>query len=175
MTDSQFNLAEIRQHPKFPFEAWQEDDVSFLMLELYWAELVREILGDKMQNYTPLWDTQRDGNPILTITNQTTLRGLRLVMIANEDNKPLYPEKTGTEAFYGLQPFTNIGRLPDGETQVYELVMLVSIDERFLDYFAYLVRLHCCDNVSMEQMDEANAIYEAKFGFADPPADLSED
>jgi hypothetical protein len=175
MDSTQFSLDDIRRHPKFPFDAWQEDDVSFLMLELYWAELVRVILGDEMVNYAPLWDTERDGNPILAITNQTARRGLRLIMIANEDNKPLYPNKTGQDAFYALQPFTNMGRLPDGETPVYELVMVVSLDDRYTSYFEYLVRLHCCDYASIEQMEEAIAAYEAKFSMADPTDELSED
>lgn len=175
MDSTQYSLDEIRQHPKFPFDDWPKDDISFLMAELYWSELIRSILGDEMNHYTPLFDTQRDGNPILDITNQTALRGLRLLMIENEENKPLYPQKTGMEAFYGLQPFTNISRLPDGETSVYELVMVVSIDERYLSYFEYLVRLHCCDYVSIEQMDKAIAVYETKFEFFDPNADLSED
>lgn len=173
MDNTQFTLDDIRRHPKFPFDAWQEDDVSFLMLELYWAELVRVVLGDEMVKYAPLWDTERDGNPILAITNQSARRGLRLIAIANEDNKPLYPNKSGPDAFYGLQPFMNVGRLPDGETPVDELVMVVSLDDRYTSYFEYLVKLHCCDYASMEQMEEAIAAYEAKFEMADPTADLS--
>lgn len=175
MDNTQYTLDDIRRHPKFPFDAWREDDVSFLMLELYWAELVRVILGGEMDNYTALFDTQRDGNPILDITNQTVRRGLRLIMIENEENKPPYPVKTGPSAVYGLYPFTNNSFLPDGETPVYELVMAVSLDDRYVSYFEYLVRLHCCDYASMEQMEQEIAIYEAKFSMADPTADLSED
>ncbi len=145
------------------------------MLELYWAALVRVILGDEMANYTPLFDTERDGNPILTLTNQTARRGLRLVMIENEENKPLYPEKAGPDAFYALYPFMNIGRLPDGETPVEELGMFLTLDERYVSYFEYLVRLHCCDYVSVERMEEEIAIYEAKFSMADPAAEIPDD
>jgi hypothetical protein len=175
MVSPQFTLDDIRRHPKFPFDAWQTDDISFLMLELYWAELVRVILGDEMVNYTALWDTERDGNPILTITNQTARRGLRLIMLENEEKKPPYPEKTGPDAFYCLHPFMNNTRLPDGETPVVELVMCVSIDDRYTSYFEYLLRLHCCDYVSVEQMEEAIVVYEDKFSMRDPTADLSED
>lgn len=175
MDSPQFTLDDIRRHPQFPFLAWKEDDISFLMLELYWAELVRVILGDEMANYTPLWDTERDGNPILTITNLTARRGLRLVMIENEENKPPYPETTGAGAFYSLYPFMNNGLLPDGETPLVELGMFLQLDERYASYFEHLVRLHCCDYVSMEKMEEEIAIYEAKFAMADPTADLSKD
>lgn len=175
MDSTQFSLDDIRRHPKFPFDAWREDDVSFLMLELYWAELVRVILGDEMANYTPLWDTDRGGNPILDITNQTARRGLRLILIENEENKPRYPENTGPVAFYSLYPFMNNSFLPDGETPVDELGMFLKLDERYTSYFEYLVRLHCCDYASVEQMEEAIAIYEAKFAMADPTAELPED
>jgi hypothetical protein len=175
MDSPQFTLDDIRRHPKFPFDAWQTDDVSFLMLELYWAELVRVILGDEMANYLPLWDTERDGNPILTITNQTARRGLRLIMIENEENKPPYPEKTGPSAFYSLYPFTSDSFLPDGETPINELGMFLRLDERYTSYFEYLVRLHCCDYVSVERMEEEISIYEDKFSMRDPTADLSED
>jgi hypothetical protein len=173
--DPQFTLDDIRRHPKFPFPDWRQDDASFLMLELYWAELVRFVMGAELAHYAPLWDTERDGNPMLTITNQTAQRGLRLIMIDNDDAKPLYPDKTGLDAFYALQPFLNTGRLPDGQTPVDELVLLVSPDERYLEYFAYLIRLHCCDYVSAAQMEEAIGKYESQFGFATLPADLSED
>jgi hypothetical protein len=53
--------------------------------------------------------------------------------------------------------------------------MCVSIDDRYTSYFEYLVRLHCCDYVSVEQMEEAIVVYEDKFSMRDPTADLSED
>ncbi len=145
------------------------------MLELYWAELVCLMLGDEMVNYKALFDTQRDGNPILDITNQTARRGLRLIMITNNENKPPYPEKNGADAFYSLYPFTNNSFLSDGETPVQELGMFLTLDERYLSYLEYLVRLNCCDYVSMEKMEEAIAEYEVKFAMRDPDADLSED
>jgi hypothetical protein len=175
MTSPQFTLEDIRRHPKFPFPDWKEDDISFLMLEIYWAELVRQILGDEMVNYTPLWDTERDGNPILTITNVNARRGLRLVMIENDEKKVPYPEKTGADAFYALYPFISHGRLPDGETPVEELGMFLQLDERYGSYFEYLVRLHCCDYVTIDRMEEEIISYESKFSMADRTTDLPED
>jgi hypothetical protein len=175
MADTQFSLEDIRRHPKFPFDAWKRDDICFLMLELYWAELVRSVLGDEMANYAPLFDTERDGNPILTLTNLNARRGLRLIMIENVENKPKYPEKTGPDAFYSFYPFTNNGLLPDGETSVEELGMFITLDERFTSYFEYLVKLHCCDYASMAQMEEAIVAYEDKLGIRDPTAGLSDD
>lgn len=175
MSSPQLTLNDLRKHPKFPFNAWQEDDVSFLMLQRYWAELVRVMLGDEMANYTPLWETARDANPILTITNQTARRGLRLIMIENEEDKPAYPEKVGPGAFYSLYPFMNDSFLPDGQTPVWELGMFLKLDERYASYFEHLVRLHCCDYVSVEQMEKEIANYEAKFSMTDPMGDGSDD
>jgi hypothetical protein len=175
MADTEFSLEDIRRHPKFPFDAWKQDDICFLMLELYWAELVRGILGDEMANYAPLFDTERDGNLILTLTHLKARRGLRLIMIENVENKPKYPEKKGPDAFYSLYPFMNNGLLPDGETSVEELGMFITLDERYISYFEYLVKLHCCDYASMEQMEEAIIAYEVKFGMGDRAAELSDD
>lgn len=175
MDSTKFTLDDIRRHPKFPFADWKQDDVSFLMLELYWAELARAILGDEMSNYTALFDTQRDGNPILDITNQTTRRGLRLIMIENEENWPQYPAQTGKDTFYALHPFLNNSFLPDGTTPVVELGMFLALDERYLSYFEYFVRLHCCDYAPMEKTEQAFVEYEKKFEMADNTAYLFDD
>lgn len=175
MNSPKFSLDDIRRHPNFPFDAWQQEDVSFLMLELFWAERVRLILGDEMANYVPLFDTERDGNPILTLTNQVARRGLRLVVLENEEDKPPYPKKSGPEAFYSLYAYMNIGRLSEDDTPVDELVMLVRVDDRYNSYFEALLRQHCCDYASTEQMEDSIATYEAKFSMGNPAADLSED
>lgn len=171
MGSTQLSLDDIRRHPKFPFDAWKEDDASFQMLKLYWTELVREILGDEMANYMPLWETERDGNPILTITNPAARRGLRLILMDNEHDKPAYPEKTGAEAFYALCPFMNDSFLPDGLTPVCELGMFLKLDERCASDFEHLLRLHCCDYVAVDQMEKEIGIYEAKFSMTNSSAD----
>jgi hypothetical protein len=174
MDRSQFALIDSRRHPKFPFVRWQEDDVSFSMLKLYWAEVVRLVLGDEMASYAPLFETERDGNPILTLTNPVARRGLRLIVLENEDDAP-HPDKGGADARHSLYPFLNTSCLPDGVTSVDELVMLVKLDDRYISSFEHLVQLHCCDYVSAEQMEEAIVTYEAKVVLGDLTVELPKD
>lgn len=170
-----YSLDEIRRHPAFPFPNWEEDDFQFLMLELYWAERVRALLGDDLAGYRPAFDTERDGNPILTLTNMESRRGLRLVVIENDEGKPPYPDATGPGAFYPLYGFMNQGRLPDGETKVDELVLLVALDERFAQYVDLLVTWFCKENLTPSQMEDRLQQYEKQLGQSDPDAQLSDD
>lgn len=174
MSPPAYSLDEIRRHPAFPFPAWQHDDFQFLMLELYWAERVRALLGDDLAGYAPLFDTDRDGNPILTLTNTQQARGLRLIALDNQDAKPVYPDAKGADAFYALYGFLNKGRLPDGETPVDELVLLVHLDERFAPYFDKFVLWHCKEALPLEEMEERLKTYESELGQSNPDADLSD-
>lgn len=174
MATSDYTLEDIRQHPAFPFQDWRKDDFQFLMLELYWAERVRTVLGDDMAGFAPLFDTDRDGNPILDVTNPGALRGLRLVVSENEEGKPVHPQSTGPGAFYPLYAFLNVGRLPDGETAVDELVLLVSLDERFSDHVDTFIRWHCIEAVSTEEVEALLAEYEDNVGMGDSDMDLSD-
>lgn len=174
MSPPTYTLEDIRQHPAFPFPDWQEDDFQFLLLELYWAERVRAVLGEDMSGFTPLYDTERDGNPIVTLTHTGALRGLRLVVIENDEGKPAYPDATGPGAFYPLYPFLNSSRLPDGETPVEELVLLVALDERMSDHVDAFIRWHCIDNLAGEELEARLQKYESDLGQSDPDADLSD-
>ncbi|WP_394196597.1 hypothetical protein [Litoreibacter albidus] len=175
MNSPTYTLDDIRRHPAFPFPAWPNDDHQFLMLELYWAERVRELLGEDLSGYAPLFDTDRDGNPILTLTNTQQARGLRLVVLENENAKPVYPDSKGPDAFYGLYGFTNKGRLPDGTTQVDELVLLVHLDERYAKHFDSFVKWHCVENLPMSEMERRLQEYETEIGQSSPDADFSDD
>jgi len=168
MSTPAYTLDDIRRHPAFPFVGWQDDDLQFLMLEMYWAERVRGLLGDDLHGFTPQFDTDRDGNPILTVTNLETLRGLRLVVIENDEGKPISPNATGADGFYGLYGFMNGSRLPDGETPVDELVLLVHLDERFAPYFDQFVTAYCKDGETPDQMEARLQAYEADLKQSQP-------
>ena len=175
MSTPAFTLDDIRRHPAFPFAGWQEDDLQFLMLEMYWAERVRGLLGEDLSGFSPQFDTDRDGNPILTVTNLETLRGLRLVVIENDEDKPVYPDATGAAGFYGLYGFMNDGRLPDGETPVDELVLLVHLDERYAPHFDALVTAYCKDGDTPDQMEARLQAYEAQLKQSSPGDDHDDD
>ncbi|GFE52388.1 hypothetical protein So717_41410 [Roseobacter cerasinus] len=168
MAPPSYTLADIRAHSSFPFRNWRTEDFEFLMLELYWAERVRSVLGEDMAGFEPLYDTERDGNPILSVTHAGSLRGLRVVVNENDDAKPLYPEATGPDAFYPLYAFLNDGRLPDGETPVNELVLLVSLDERMSEQIDAFIRWHCIEEKSVDEMEALFLRYETDFGQIDP-------
>ncbi|HMB14179.1 MAG TPA: hypothetical protein VKN37_09240 [Roseovarius sp.] len=174
MTPPSDTLDDIRQHPAFPFPGWQTDDFQFLMLKLYWAERVRAVLGPDMAGFAPLFDTERDGNPILSVTHSGLLRGLRLVVHENDKGKPVYPDATGSGAFYPVYAFLNTGRLPDGETPVNELVLLVSLDERMSEHVDAFIRWHCLETLPADEMEGLLLKYETEFGRIDPDADLSD-
>lgn len=63
-------LSQILRHPLFPFADFRTSDASFLMLELYWAALAREALGEEVPALAvPLQATDRDteywGDPLM--------------------------------------------------------------------------------------------------------------
>ncbi|WP_227271505.1 hypothetical protein [Roseobacter weihaiensis] len=175
MTPPSYTLADIRRHSAFPFSDWRTEDFEFLMLELYWAERVRAVLGEDMAGFAPLYDAERDGNPILSVTHSGSLRGLRLVVNENDDAKPVYPEATGPGAFYPLYAFLNSGRLPDGETPVNELVLLVSLDERVSEHVDAFIRWHCIEGKSVDEMEALLLKYETDFGQIDSDAEFSDE
>ncbi len=43
---SNYTLSQIKAHPNFPFGNFRDNPMSFMMLELYWVELFREVVGD---------------------------------------------------------------------------------------------------------------------------------
>jgi len=62
-------LEQIKQHPDFPFRDFRSDDLQFLMLELYWAELLRDSLPEATAaDWGPEWAADpSDGNPMRII------------------------------------------------------------------------------------------------------------
>lgn len=159
-----YTLTDIRQHPAFPFADWRTDDLQFLMLELYWAERVRAVLGNDIAGYVPLFDTERDGNPILNVVHRDSLRGLRLIVREKEEGKPVYPDAVGLGVAYPLQPFMNKGRLEDGETPVNQLVLSVLLDERVSDHVDTFIRRHCIECASVDEMEALIRRYEDHVG-----------
>jgi hypothetical protein len=87
------NLEQLRKHPSFPFLAFKQNDLEFLLLEMFWAEFFRECLGKPKdaQDWVPLFPAERDGVPILVVANARRNRAVRIHLRSNEEDKPLYP------------------------------------------------------------------------------------
>jgi len=87
-------LSEITAHPLFPFSDFRDNDASFLMLELYWAALAREALGEEVSTKAlPLQATERDdeafGDPLMIDFWIPSLRrGAKVTLLENAEAQP---------------------------------------------------------------------------------------
>jgi hypothetical protein len=77
---------QIKNHPLFPFGDFKSNDLAFLLLELYWAELFKSVLTEEGELTLDRWQPQspadRDGNPILHVVDRSVmpLRALRITI-----------------------------------------------------------------------------------------------
>ncbi|SFJ61241.1 hypothetical protein [Jannaschia pohangensis] len=89
-------LDELRAHSLFPFADFRENDASFLMLELYWAALAREALGeDFAARCQPLQAAERDAEDVtywepvmLDFWRPDLRRGARILLLENPEGLP---------------------------------------------------------------------------------------
>ncbi|MBL3576125.1 hypothetical protein JMK10_17610 [Rhodovulum sulfidophilum] len=92
------DLVQILEHPLFPFSDFRTNDASFLMLELYWAAVAREALGDDVAaRVEPLQETDRDtenwGDPLmLDFWIPDLRRGAKVELLENTEGLPLCRE-----------------------------------------------------------------------------------
>lgn len=164
LTDApQFTLDQIKAHIDFPFADWETNDLSFLLSELYWAEIVSDVLGGVVENWQPIYETDRDGNPILTLTNLEFRRGLRIIQHINDDEKPLYPQANGPEAFYPFYVFRNIAKVTEEEMEIEELVLLAIPSEQSEELARKFITLHCVDKISADVLESTIADFEKQF------------
>lgn len=87
-------LSEIIAHPLFPFSDFRDNDASFLMLELYWAALARDVLGaEASASAAPLQAAERDveafGDPLMIDFWIPHLRrGAKVTLLENTEAQP---------------------------------------------------------------------------------------
>jgi hypothetical protein len=131
-------LAQIKQHPYYPFRNFRSDDLSFLLLEMYWAELFRNAVDGSEQ--LGAWTVQtpadrEDGNPILHVINRKTRpgRALRVIQRFNTEGLPeldlatMTPVPFRDDAYVPFVPDLSRNALDDdGSTPIDEL--LISAD-----------------------------------------------
>lgn len=138
------NLEQLRKHPSFPFLAFKQNDLEFLLLEMFWAEFFRDCLAkpEDARDWEPLFPAERDGVPILVVANGKRNRALRIHLRINEDDKPLYPagspEMAG-EYFLPLDLWLDTIRDATGNTAYPALVISTDMSPPALDMTRQLV------------------------------------
>lgn len=156
------NLKEIKQHPNFPFRNFCADDLEFLMLELYWAELFKSVLP---QELVDVWSSElpadREGNPILFVVNRSAASPRILRVIVRFNDQHLTELNLDTfetiqfrdDAFVPFVPDLTRGALDeDMTTPVEELVISSSISDSCERLFREYVKLWCGEFLPVDKM-----------------------
>ena len=165
-------LIEIKRHPSFPFRDFVTNDLSFLLLELYWAELFRSVLQDAgypAQDWVPLFPADRlDGNPILFLINRTLhpFRELRIIQHFNTDHFPelnleqLAPVHFTDGVHNPFIPSLSYEKTDDdGVTPADELVLFSDISEACERLNRDFIRKWCVECVSVDSMQQTLRTY----------------
>jgi len=163
-------LDQIKRHPYYPFRDFRTNDLSFLMLELYWAELFRTVLTESgdyeaIEKWIPQAPADRqDSNPILDLMDRSTsrLRELRIIQRFNTEDLPELdldnpaPIHFSEDAYVPFAPGLTYGATDeDGSTPVDELVISSDISEACERLNREFIKKWCVDRVSVEAMQQA--------------------
>jgi len=147
-------LEDIKKHPNYPFKKLRDNNVEFLMLELYWAELFKEALKDEaFDSWVAEFPADpEDGNPILYVVNRKVNppRMLRVTQRFNDECLPelnldtFEPVHFENDAYVPYVPDITRGALDDDmTTPVDELVISSSVSETCEKYFRMYIDLWC--------------------------------
>lgn len=159
-------LDQIKRHAFFPFRDFKTNDLAFLLLELYWAELFKSILteaGDPgLLDWKPQSPADRtDGNPIFHVIDRSLqpARALRIIQRFNGENlaelnleNPSPLRFTG-DAYVPFVPGLTYGALDqDGATPIEELVISSDISEPCEQLNRQMILRWCAERVLVAQM-----------------------
>ena len=164
---------EIKSHPHFPFCGFRDDDLEFLMLELYWVEVFRGIVGSaRAVAWKPLFPADREeGNPMLHLIERSTPvpRMLRIIQRFNTGGLPELNLDTKDRLMFrgdAYLPFVPglTWAAVDPETLGPAEELVISSDvtpacERFLRWF---LTAWCVDRISVADMDGGISKYWAQ-------------
>ncbi len=165
---TKYSLDQIKAHPSFPFTDFRTDTLAFLMVELYWAELAREILGSVIESWQPGQEADgKDGNPILHLYDKTTFRSVRVILKFNDENRSPFPSSKGENTYYSFQPWMSVSMTPDGSAELNELVVAADLTEFAESQTRKFFKLHCLDGASVDDMENAIRDYEIEVGMPD--------
>lgn len=170
MTQTNYDLEDIKKHPAFPFADFEDNPLSFLMLELYWAELFRSVLGSQVQNWRPSDMAQPDGNPIFSAVHAHNGRSVRVVQKRNDEGKPSYPSAVGIGAHYPFQAWLNAQTPapPASSTDDrFELVIFADISDEAEKQTRHFTQLYCIEGLSSDDLEKAIVAYEDKVAMPD--------
>ena len=164
---AEYSLAQIKAHPNYPFDNFLKDDVSFLMAELYWPELFKDIMQEAVSDWEPYGvPAARDGNPIFSVFSRASARAFRVIQKFNEDGKPRYPDATGAGAYYPVQPWMNHTFTLRGDEELLELVLFSDCSALAEDINRTFITSHCVKKQSADEMEKLIALYERRVGMA---------
>ena len=97
MTDWPLRLAQLKQHPLFPFRGFLDSPEQYALLEQYWTALFHSVVTDpKWRPYYPV-NGAHDGNPIFSSAHDGFRRSVRVIQDADAEQED--------DASFGLQPF----------------------------------------------------------------------
>ncbi len=163
-------LDQIKRHPYYSFRDFRSNDLSFLMLELYWAELFRTVLTESgghqaIAKWIPQAPAERvDGNPMFDVLDRLTspFRELRIIQRFNSERlaeldleNPVPIHFTG-DAYVPFVPGLTYGATDeDGSSPVEELVISSDISEPCERLNREFIRKWCVERVSVETMQQA--------------------
>jgi hypothetical protein len=142
------NLEQLRQHPSFPFPNFKQNDLEFLLLEMFWTEFFKDCLNEpgQVQDWEPLFPAERDGVPILVVVNTKLNRAVRVHLRTNEDQKPLYPAGNPDAAGNCFLPFDLwLDKIynPMGDKEYPGLVVSTDMSPSALDLACQALRQFC--------------------------------
>ena len=171
-------LSKLKEHSLFPFLDFEENDESFLLLELFWTSVTYEALGEEVsQDCIPIMDADRDGNPILFFWNTTAKRAIRVILFDVTDGledmvegrnyifTPVYAYAADCMTSYTSSDFEEIDMLS------------ISFDMKYHEYITYVVKAirdfifgkmktdidahveKIYDGISADSLDEMNKKY----------------
>jgi len=159
-----YTLKQIKAHPNFPFDDFESNPLSFLMLELYWSQLFFEIIRENRRDWASLIKADMDGNPIFCATSLSLKRQLTVVHKVNKNHKRVYPTVIGERAYYELQAWLNAGHSLDGEIPLNELVLYADLSPAAEREASNLIRLHCIELANETKLEKAIKEYEERVG-----------
>lgn len=167
------DLAQIQAHPSFPFHGFLENDLEFLLLELFWVETFRACFNnaEQLADWQPLVPAERDGAPILVMGNTRIRRAITVQMRTNEEQKPMYQpgEPDAFEKYFlpfdlwrkeTIDPYTN--------TRFSGLIVSTDMSPRAIELAKEVTTRFCVDQEPEREIDKWIAAYYdelAKRGF----------
>ncbi|GEM_PF-6029886 len=152
------NLEQLRKHPSFPFIHFEENDLEFLLLEMFWIELFRSCFNnpEELAHWKSLYPAERDASPVLVMANDITNRAIHVQLRVNEDNSPIYTAQASAEANCFLPFDLWLDELFEstGEKRYSGLVISTDMSAQALSFAEKAMTRFCRDLFSAEKTQE---------------------